>query len=190
MVVLDDPKLSKAAKTLIEDGANDILVSPASYWEIAIKVGLGKLDLRSSCDDFMERGIAGNDFVILPMDPKHTSLLTTLPTHHKDPFDRLLAAAGCDGEHGRRQRRRGARCVWRAEAVVTPWANKSAGNLALCLPQPALACVEGVAEKGTGWPRAVARPRPPDCFPPAAVGCLLGVARALREWSQTNDANH
>ncbi len=90
--VLDDPKLSKAAKTLIEDGANDILVSPASYWEIAIKVGLGKLDLRSSYDDFMERGIAGNDFVILPIEPKHTSLLTTLPTHHKDPFDRLLAA--------------------------------------------------------------------------------------------------
>ena len=46
--VLDNPKLSKAAKTLIEDGANDILVSPASYWEIAIKVGLGKLNLRSS----------------------------------------------------------------------------------------------------------------------------------------------
>lgn len=36
--VLNDPQLSAAAKALIEDPANDILVSPASYWEIAIKV--------------------------------------------------------------------------------------------------------------------------------------------------------
>ena len=69
-----------------------MLVSPASYWEIAIKVGLGKLDLRSSYDEFMHRGIVGNDFAILPIEPKHTSLLTRLPLHHRDPFDRLLVA--------------------------------------------------------------------------------------------------
>jgi PIN domain nuclease of toxin-antitoxin system len=40
----------------------------------------------------MQRGIAGNDFAILPIEPRHTSLLTTLPLHHRDPFDRLLAA--------------------------------------------------------------------------------------------------
>ena len=45
--VLDDPQLSTSARTLIEDPASDVLVSPATYWEIAIKVGLGKLDLRS-----------------------------------------------------------------------------------------------------------------------------------------------
>lgn len=90
--VLDDPQLSATAKSLMEDPDNDLLVSPASYWEIAIKVGLGKLDLRSTYDDFIERGIVGNDFSILPIEPKHTSLLTTLPLHHKDPFDRLLAA--------------------------------------------------------------------------------------------------
>jgi PIN domain nuclease of toxin-antitoxin system len=43
--VLNDPQLSAAAKALIEDPANDILISPASYWEIAIKVGLKRLDL-------------------------------------------------------------------------------------------------------------------------------------------------
>jgi PIN domain nuclease of toxin-antitoxin system len=90
--VLDDPQLSASAKTLIEDPASDVLISPASFWEIAIKVRLGKLDLRSSYDDFMHRGIVGNDFAILPIEPKHTSLLTTLPLHHKDPFDRLLVA--------------------------------------------------------------------------------------------------
>ena len=43
-------------------------------------------------DEFMQRGVFGNDFFILPIGLKHTSLLTTLPLHHKDPFDRLLLA--------------------------------------------------------------------------------------------------
>lgn len=90
--VLNDPLLSDGAKALIEDPASDVLVSPASYWEIAIKVRLNKLDLRSSYDDFMHRGIVGNDFEILPIEPRHSSLLTSLPLHHKDPFDRLLVA--------------------------------------------------------------------------------------------------
>ena len=90
--VLNEPPLSSSARTLIEDPANDILISPASYWEIAIKVCLKKLDLRSTYDDFMYRGIIGNDFEVLPIEPRHTSVLTTLPTHHKDPFDRLLIA--------------------------------------------------------------------------------------------------
>lgn len=90
--VLNDPQLSGSARTLIEDPAHDILISPASYWEIAIKVRLGKLNLFAPYDDFMHQGIDGNDFDILPIEPKHTSLLTTLPMHHKDTFDRLLAA--------------------------------------------------------------------------------------------------
>jgi hypothetical protein len=57
--VLGDSQLSATARTLIEALENDILVSPASYWEIAIKVRLGKLNLRSSYDDFMHRGIVG-----------------------------------------------------------------------------------------------------------------------------------
>jgi len=88
--VLDDPQLSIPAKTLLEDPANNIFVSPAVFWEIAIKVRLGKLDLQASYDEFIYRGIVGNDFAILPIEPKHTSVLTTLPLHHKDPFDRLL----------------------------------------------------------------------------------------------------
>ncbi|NLX96743.1 MAG: type II toxin-antitoxin system VapC family toxin [Rhodopirellula sp.] len=90
--VLDDPQLSVPARTLIEDATTDVLVSPASYWEIAIKVRLGKLDLRSSYADFMHRGIVGNNFAVLPIEPKHTTLLTTMPFHHRDPFDRLLVA--------------------------------------------------------------------------------------------------
>jgi PIN domain nuclease of toxin-antitoxin system len=90
--VLNDPLLSSAAQGLVSDPANDILISPATYWEIAIKVRLGKLDLHAPYDDFMRRGILGNDFDILPIEPRHTSILTTLPLYHRDPFDRLLIA--------------------------------------------------------------------------------------------------
>jgi len=103
--VLDDAQLSRSAKMLVEDPASDVFVSPASFWEIAIKVRLGKLDLQASYDDFMHRGIVGNAFSILPIEPRHTSVLTRLPFHHRDPFDRLLVAqamvegmtiVGCD----------------------------------------------------------------------------------------------
>ena len=90
--VPDDPKLSAPAKGVIIDPANDIPISPATYWEMAIKVGKRKLDLQVPYDEFMDRGIIGNDFEILPIEVRHASALTSLPFHHKDPFDRLLIA--------------------------------------------------------------------------------------------------
>jgi len=71
---------------------NDIEVSPATYWEIAIKISIGKYELPEPYDIFIEREITTNDFRILPIEPKHTAVLTTLPFHHRDPFDRLLIA--------------------------------------------------------------------------------------------------
>ena len=90
--ILADPHLSTRAKSAIEDPANDVEVSPASYWEIAIKIRLGKYILSQPYESFLESQIAGNDFRILHIEPRHTALLTTLPMHHKDPFDRLLVA--------------------------------------------------------------------------------------------------
>jgi PIN domain nuclease of toxin-antitoxin system len=90
--VLNDTQLSRPADRLITDPTNEVLVSPATYWEIAIKVGKKKLDLLAPYDDFMNQGIQGNDFGILPITTTHTSRLTTMPMHHKDPFDRLLIA--------------------------------------------------------------------------------------------------
>ena len=66
--------------------------SPASYWEIAIKVRLGKYPLKVPYLTLITQGIDGNDFKILPIEPKHTDLVTTMPLHHRDPFDRLLVA--------------------------------------------------------------------------------------------------
>ncbi len=88
--VLNDPQLSVPAKDVIDEPANDVLVSPATYWEIAIKVSKQKIDLHGTYEDFMSRGIAGNEFEILPVEVRHTAALAVLPFHHKDPFDRLL----------------------------------------------------------------------------------------------------
>jgi PIN domain nuclease of toxin-antitoxin system len=90
--LLDAPQLSTTARDVVVDPTNDIEVSPATYWEIAIKISLGKYELPEPYDVFIEREIASNDFRILPIEPKHTAVLTTLPFHHRDPFDRLLIA--------------------------------------------------------------------------------------------------
>jgi PIN domain nuclease of toxin-antitoxin system len=90
--ILDDPQLSASARTLLENPANDVEISPASYWEIAIKIGLGKYALPQPYQTFMEHQMATNNFRILPIELRHTALLTTMIRHHKDPFDRLLVA--------------------------------------------------------------------------------------------------
>ncbi|HMV49534.1 MAG TPA: type II toxin-antitoxin system VapC family toxin [Blastocatellia bacterium] len=90
--VLNDPALSPAAERLIVDPQNEIEVSPATYWEIAIKISTGKYSLTESLPGFMEREITTNRFRILPIEPRHVGPLTNLPFHHRDPFDRLLVA--------------------------------------------------------------------------------------------------
>ena len=89
---LGDPKMSGAATALIVDPANEILISPACYWEIAIKVSIGKLSLHQPYEDFMDDCLNKYGFAILPVEPKHTARVIGLPFHHKDPFDRLLVA--------------------------------------------------------------------------------------------------
>lgn len=90
--ILDDPQLSDRANQLISDPNNTILISPATYWEIAIKISIGKYELPEPYDIFIEREMSNNHFLILPIIPRHTSILINLPFHHKDPFDRLLIA--------------------------------------------------------------------------------------------------
>ena len=90
--VLGDPQLSSNARRHIEESGNEKLVSPASYWEIAIKMSLKKYTLSQPYEIFMQKGIADNGFIILPIEPKHTAVLTSLPFHHRDPFDRLIIA--------------------------------------------------------------------------------------------------
>lgn len=87
-----DSKLSSAAQTLIQDASNEVLVSPASYWEIAIKVSIGKWTLNRPYEEFIDLGLKQYGFQVLPILPTHTAKLIGLPFHHKDPFDRLIVA--------------------------------------------------------------------------------------------------
>lgn len=97
--ITDDAQLSATARTLISDPANEIVVSPASYWEIAIKVCLGKYPLSVPFDRFFSAGIEGNDFSILPVEIRHAAVLSALPRHHKDPFDRMIVSQALSGRH-------------------------------------------------------------------------------------------
>jgi PIN domain nuclease of toxin-antitoxin system len=88
----DDPLLSGGAKVLIEEPSNRKRVSIATCWEIAIKVGLGKLNLGGPTRPYLDRAIARSNFDLLPITLEHATEVEGLPHHHKDPFDRLLIA--------------------------------------------------------------------------------------------------
>ena len=88
---VNSERFSRHARELIEDSrVNRVFISPASYWEIAIKMSVGKFATATPYAEFWSRGIAAAGFEILPIELRHTSRLIDLPFHHKDPFDRLL----------------------------------------------------------------------------------------------------
>ena len=88
--MLDDPKLSAAASQLLRDPANQCLVSPVSHWEMALKISVGKYQISDDFQAMWRDALAR--FAVLPIEPRHTARLITLPFHHKDPFDRMLVA--------------------------------------------------------------------------------------------------
>jgi PIN domain nuclease of toxin-antitoxin system len=89
-----DPQLAPTARTVIADQANEILVRPASYWEIAIKVSLDKWHLQQPFADLIDSLWTVYGFRILPIAPRHAERLLIMPhpQNHRDPFDRLLVA--------------------------------------------------------------------------------------------------
>lgn len=92
-----DPALSQTAKDLIEDERHRKLLSLASCWEIAIKVGLGKLKLGEPTATYIPAALSRTGFDLLPVSLAHVTSVENLPTHHKDPFDRLLVAQAITG---------------------------------------------------------------------------------------------
>lgn len=86
----DDPTLVGAARSVIADPANDVLVSAATVWEIAIKRALGKLD----APDGLIEALEAVGFDVLPITGVDAELAGALPAHHRDPFDRMLVAQG------------------------------------------------------------------------------------------------
>lgn len=90
--VEDDARLKEGNKQLIEDYNNEIFVSHASLWEMAIKVSAEKLTLAPSYLEWTSFHISTNRLQILDTRISHFVIVSQLPFHHRDPFDRLIAA--------------------------------------------------------------------------------------------------
>jgi PIN domain nuclease of toxin-antitoxin system len=87
----DDPRLSEAARQAIE-GAASVHWSVASSWEVAIKIGLGRLDLPRPLEPFLTRHLHASGLQVLAIEHRHACTVLGLPLLHCDPFDRLLIA--------------------------------------------------------------------------------------------------
>ena len=85
-------KLSKKARLLIESTDTELYLSVASLWEMAIKISLGKLYLKEPFEDLIPAQLSLNGINLLQISVKHTAVVTKLPFHHRDPFDRLIIA--------------------------------------------------------------------------------------------------
>ena len=86
------PELSGKARDLIEDTETNLFLSIASPWETSIKVSTGKLVLGRPVDVFYEDRMQRSSIALLPITLAHIARVSTLPFHHRDPFDRMLIA--------------------------------------------------------------------------------------------------
>ncbi len=88
----DASRLSNAAFAACIDFENDLILSVVSIWEIQIKTQLGKLRLTVPLRDMISEQRNKNALDLLSVNYDHVLALDSLPSHHRDPFDRLLAA--------------------------------------------------------------------------------------------------
>ena len=91
-LVEGSPKLSAPSQSALADPANELFVSVASVWELAIKTGNKKLTLRDPLDVFVAKWTVIYQLDLLPIQASHALAVVGLPDHHKDPFDRILIA--------------------------------------------------------------------------------------------------
>lgn len=89
--ITEDDRLPTKAKAQIENPDNPCFVSITSFWEMAIKHSLGKLELRSDLNAVFQL-VDSSGLTLLPITTTHILTSSTLPFHHRDPFDRLIIA--------------------------------------------------------------------------------------------------
>jgi PIN domain nuclease of toxin-antitoxin system len=89
---MDDPRLSQTARELIADGHNELYLSAASAWEIALKAARGSLSLPEPPEQYVPSRMRFHRILALPIQLRHALHVYELPSIHRDPFDRLLIA--------------------------------------------------------------------------------------------------
>jgi PIN domain nuclease of toxin-antitoxin system len=85
----DDKRLGPSVRKTIANPSSDILVSAASFWEIVVKMRVGKIT--ADIDDIVD-AVDDQGFNLVNIRPEHLRVLVNLPIHHRDPFDHLLIA--------------------------------------------------------------------------------------------------
>ena len=88
--ITGDQRLSQRSIECISDGSNELFFSVASGWEIAIKAGLGRIDIPDPLDRFVSEHLFRNHMDVLAIQLSHALHVITLPQFHRDPFDRML----------------------------------------------------------------------------------------------------
>lgn len=89
----DDPsKLGATASAVLQDPGQALAIGIVTAWEIGIKVAIGKLQLSKPYREWIDTAIANLGLVVMPITLDHIEHQIALPFHHRDPFDRLLAA--------------------------------------------------------------------------------------------------
>ncbi len=89
-IIEDNKNLTEKVRTIYIDNSNEIYLSVASIWEMAIKISLNKLSIRGQLVKFIDRHAIENNIRLLSIQPHHIFSIEKLPFHHRDPFDRLL----------------------------------------------------------------------------------------------------
>jgi PIN domain nuclease of toxin-antitoxin system len=90
--VYEPSRLGAAALRALADRGNEVFWSVASSWEVAIKAGLGRLELDGPVSEVIPAELLRHGFTLLPIDHAHVLSVGALPRLHGDPFDRLLVA--------------------------------------------------------------------------------------------------
>ena len=82
-------QLPKKVWSLLADSGNELLISAASILEIALKHVRGKIDMP---EIVVHQAVRDLDLTVIAFEPQHAYRLFSLPTHHRDPFDRMIIA--------------------------------------------------------------------------------------------------
>jgi PIN domain nuclease of toxin-antitoxin system len=85
-----DPRLPEKVRLALADVRNDLFISEVTWWEICLKLSMGKLELLGGVDSLREEWIGRGAAEALPLEWRHSRRLVDLPFVHRDPFDRLL----------------------------------------------------------------------------------------------------
>ena len=89
-IIEDNKILTDKVKEIYLDNSNEIYLSVASIWEMAIKISLNKLSIRGKLAKFIDKHAIENNVRLLSIQPHHVFPIEDLPFQHRDPFDRLL----------------------------------------------------------------------------------------------------